>query len=240
MLFIQKSVGKIKLKTVAMSAILLAAVMLAGAGNAQAQDQGVLNEKQLSELDQKANKWVSEAGVTDPAKAAKVAGFVKKHLVSVYTWNKTHSIDEVPAGVNPRTGEKLTDLDRSMIIQSTMPEEVHTSLMDSLKANLSPDQVEKILDGYTIGKVAFTLKGYQAIVPNLTEKETAEILKNLKQAREQAIDYKSMKEISAIFEIYKTKNEQYLNNNGRNWHQMFGDYVRKVQAEKKAKANKGK
>jgi hypothetical protein len=61
-----------------------------------------------------------------------------------------------------------------------------------------------ILDKYTVGKVAFTLQGYKAIVPDLTPKEETEILKNLKQARSQAIDYKSMNEISAIFEIYKT------------------------------------
>jgi hypothetical protein len=79
------------------------------------------------------------------------------------------------------------------------------------------------------------LKGYQAIVPDLTTKEETEILKNLKQAREQAIDYKNMKEISAIFEIYKTKCEQYLNNNGRNWRQLFKAYVDKVKAEKSNK-----
>lgn len=71
-------------------------------------------------------------------------------------------------------------------------------------------------------------------MPDLTPKEETEILKNLKQAREQAIDYKNMKEISAIFEIYKTKCEQYLNNNGRNWRQLYKAYVDKVNTEKNA------
>jgi hypothetical protein len=71
-------------------------------------------------------------------------------------------------------------------------------------------------------------------VPDLTAKEETEILKNLKQAREQAIDYKSIKEISAIFEIYKTKCEQYLNSNGRSWRQLFKTYVDKVKADKEA------
>jgi hypothetical protein len=99
-------------------------------------------------------------------------------------------------------------------------------------------QIETILDKYTIGKVAFTLNGYKAIVPDLTAKEEAEIVKNLKQAREQAIDYKSIKEVSAIFEIYKTKCEQYLNNNGRNWRQLFKAYVDKVKADKEAAVKK--
>ena len=198
----------------------------------------VLSQDQVNALHQKAEKWVKATGLQDAAKITRLTGFVQQHLVSVYRWNKTHSADDVPAGVNPRTGERLTELDRKMIAQSAMPASVHKTLMDSLRQYLSAPEIGKILDGYTIGKVAFTLKGYQAIVPDLTQKETAEILKNLKAAREMAIDYKSMKSISAIFEIYKTKNEQYLNANGRNWHQLFGDYVRKVKAEKKAKVGK--
>ena len=207
------------------------------AARAQAQSGGpVLTSEQQAQLQQKADKWVAALDLKDQNKAARVAGFIDRHLTAVYTWNKTHSYSDVPAGTDPRTGEKLTELDRQMIAQSAMPQGVHQALMDSLHQYLSSDQVETILDGYTIGKVAFTLKGYQAIVPDLTEKETAVILTNLKQAREQAIDYKNMKAISAIFEIYKTKNEKYLNENGRNWHQLFKAYVNKVKAEKAAKA----
>jgi hypothetical protein len=56
----------------------------------------------------------------------------------------------------------------------------------------------------------------------------------LKQAREQAIDFKNVQQVSAIFEIYKTKCEQYLNSNGRNWRQMYKAYTDKVKAEKQA------
>ena len=44
-----------------------------------------------------------------------------------------------------------------------------------------------------------------------------------------------MKQISAVFEIYKTQCEQYLNSNGRDWRQLFRDYVNKRKAEKAAK-----
>ena len=52
--------------------------------------------------------------------------------------------------------------------------------MDGLRRNLTPEQVETILDKYTIGKVAFTMKGYKAIVPDLTADEEAKILSFLK------------------------------------------------------------
>ena len=112
--------------------------------------------------------------------------------------------------------------------------------MNALNKELTTGQVEVILDKYTIGKVDFTLNGYKAIVPDLTKEEETKIEEYLEQAREQAIDYKSMKQVSAIFEIYKTKCEQYLNNNGRNWRQLFKAYVDKVTAQKETEKQKQK
>ena len=188
-------------------------------------------------LESKASEWVASLRLSDNAKAQKVRSAIANHLTAVRDWHNSHPYTMIPEGINPTTGGKLSEMDRQLIICSTKPKSVHDNLMSILKTELDSVQVEAILDKYTIGKVDFTLKGYKAIVPDLTSKEETEILKNLKQAREQAIDYKNMREISAIFEIYKTKCEQYLNNNGRNWRQMYKSYVDKVNAEKKAKQN---
>jgi len=188
-------------------------------------------------LESKASEWVASLKLSDNTKAQKVKLAIATHLTAVRDWHNSHPYTMIPEGINPTTGGKLSEMDRQLIICSTKPKSVHDNLMSILKTELDSVQVETILDKYTIGKVDFTLKGYKAIVPDLNAKEEAEILKNLKQAREQAIDYKNMREISAIFEIYKTKCEQYLNNNGRNWRQMYKAYVDKVNAEKKAKQN---
>ena len=188
-------------------------------------------------IESKAAEWVSSLKLNDDAKAQKIKIAIATHLTAVRDWHNSHPYTMTPEGINPTTGGKLSEMDRQLIICSTKPKSVHDNLMNVLKAELDSVQVEAILDKYTIGKVSFTLNGYKSIVPDLTPKEEAEILKNLKQAREQAIDYKNMREISAIFEIYKTKCEQYLNNNGRNWRQMYKAYVDKVNAEKKAKQN---
>ena len=185
-----------------------------------------------AELDKKAMEWVTALNLNDGAKAEKVKTAIATHLVAVREWHNSHPYTMIPEGINPTTGGKLSEMDRQIIICSTKPKSIHDNLMNVLRSELDSIQVETILDKYTIGKVAFTLQGYKAIVPDLTAKEETEILKNLKLAREQAIDYKNMKEISAIFEIYKTKCEQYLNNNGRNWRQLFKAYVDKVNAEK--------
>lgn len=188
-------------------------------------------------LEKKATEWVASLKLTNHTDAVFLTTLIYNHLKTVKDWHNTHPYTLVPAGINPTTGKPLTELDRQLIADSAMPKEVHETLMNSLRKVLSEDQVEAILDKYTVGKVAFTMKGYQAIVPDLTKEEETVILSYLKQAREQAIDYKSMKQISAIFEIYKTKCEQYLNSNGRNWRQLYKAYVEKVKAEKAAQQN---
>lgn len=188
-------------------------------------------------LEKKATEWVASLKLTNHTDAVFLTTLIYNHLKTVKDWHNTHPYTLVPAGINPTTGKPLTELDRQLIADSAMPKEVHETLMNGLRKVLSEDQVEAILDKYTVGKVAFTMKGYQAIVPDLTKEEETVILSYLKQAREQAIDYKSMKQISAIFEIYKTKCEQYLNSNGRNWRQLYKAYVEKVKAEKAAQQN---
>lgn len=215
--------------------------------HAQTENSSVIPAKQATEdaktksdaeLDKKATEWVVGLALNNAAKEQRVSAAIAKHLKAVRDWHNEHPPTTVPAGINPATGNQLSDLDRQVIASSALPKNVHSDLMNVLNTGLSPEQVEAILDKYTIGKLAFTLKGYKAIVPDLTAQEEVKILSYLKQAREQAIDYKSMKEISAIFEIYKTKCEQYLNSNGRNWHELFKAYVDKAKKEKAQKQSK--
>jgi len=185
----------------------------------------------------KANEWVTELKLNNKQKEKKVKSLIFSHLVAVKDWHNSHPASTVPAGINPRTGERLNELYRSIIADSAMPDEAHKTLMTGLRQELSPEQVIFILDKYTIGKVDFTMKGYKAIVPDLTAEEEKTIRTYLEEAREMAIDYKNMKQISAIFEIYKDKSEAYLNANGRNWRQLYKDYANKLKAEKARKAN---
>jgi hypothetical protein len=190
--------------------------------------------KSDGDQEKKAEEWVNSLNLNDASKEARLKDVIATHLKTIRDWHNEHPPSTVPAGINPVTGNKLSDLDRQVIANSAMPKTVHENLMSGLRKDLTDEQVELILDKYTIGKVAFTLAGYKSIVPNVTEKEETFMLTNLKQAREQAVDYKNMNQISAIFEIYKTKIEQYLNNNGRNWRQMYKEYTDAVKAKKAA------
>jgi hypothetical protein len=194
------------------------------------------DEKIYSKIEsaKRAKEFTNALELNDPKKEARIEAVLFKHLNAVYDWNIDHPYTTVPEGLNPISGNSLTQLDREMIANSAKPKSIHEDLMKGLRKDLTDEQVEKVLDLYTIGKVDFTLKGYHAIVPDLTNEEENTILGNLKEAREMAVDYKSMKQISAIFEIYKTKNEQYLNSNGRNWRSLYKAYVKAAKAEKEA------
>lgn len=183
-------------------------------------------------LEKKAAERVDFLNLENDEEAAFLKNVIYDHLKAVSDWHDAHPYTTVPEGINPLTGDRLSELDRQMIASSAIPTEVHEALMDGLRSVLNEEQVEAVLDKYTVGKVDFTLRGFKAIVPDLTKEEEETILAYLKEAREKAIDYKYMKQISAIFEIYKTKSEQYLIGNGRNWRQLYKDFVDKLNAEK--------
>jgi hypothetical protein len=188
--------------------------------------------KSNSELQRKAAEWVRALDLVEPAKVARLTGVIATHLKTIRDWHNEHPYTTVPAGINPATGIRLTGVDRQVIADSAIPRSVHDNLMTGLRQDLTAEQVEAVLDKYTVGKVAFTMGGYHAIVPDLTKTEETTILGFLKQAREEAVDYKNMNEISAIFKIYKTKSEQYLNSNGRNWRALYKAYSDAAKAKK--------
>ncbi|MDR2805293.1 MAG: DUF3826 domain-containing protein, partial [Dysgonamonadaceae bacterium] len=177
------------------------------------------------EIEKKAAEWVASLGLNDEAKAARVQKVIATHQKAVRDWHNNHDYNAVPEGINPKTGGALAKTDRQIIIDSTLPKDVHDALMSGLRKDLTEEQVELILDKYTIGKVAFTLKAYKEIVPDMTPEEETTILNYLKQAREESVSYKSMDQISAIFKIYKTKIELFLYQNGRNWKVIYKAYV---------------
>lgn len=175
----------------------------------------------------KAKEWVASLELKDEARITPVENVITTHLIAVRDWHNSHPYTQVPAGINPKTGDKLSELDRRMIAHSARPDSIHQNFMEGLRKDLNEEQVIAILDKYTVGKVDFTMKGYHAIVPDLTDEEAQHIRGLLEEARERSVDYKNMEEISAIFEIYKTKAENYLNSNGRNWRQLYKDFVNK-------------
>ncbi|GHV14960.1 hypothetical protein FACS1894169_05000 [Bacteroidia bacterium] len=185
-----------------------------------------------TEILKKSTDWVTSLELNDKGKEARLADVISTHLTAVKTWHDSHPYTMVPEGINPKTGEKLSADDRQLIVDSTIPKTVHEALMTGLRKDLAEEQVEAILDKYTIGKVDFTMKAYREILPDMPKEMDEYILNHLKQAREEAVDYKSMKEISAIFKIHKTRIELYLYQNNYNWKAIYKEYVDSLKKKK--------
>jgi hypothetical protein len=91
---------------------------------------------------------------------------------------------------------------------------LHENFLWQLGANLTPEQTEQVKDKMTYGKVQFTFNGYVSQYPNLSAENKGEILRLLKEAREEAMDGGSSEEKTAIFQRYKGKINNYLSKQG--------------------------
>jgi Spy/CpxP family protein refolding chaperone len=111
----------------------------------------------------------------------------------------------------------------------------HEKFAAELSPVLTPEQVETVKDALTVNKVEVTFHAYGEIFNGLTEEQKAFILKNLKAAREEAIDAGTMTEKSAFFKKYKIKIEAYLTAQGYDVKQSYKEFVAKQKAEKDAK-----
>ena len=91
---------------------------------------------------------------------------------------------------------------------------LHDDFLSKLAENLSPEQIEQVKDKMTYGKVQFTFNGYVSEYPNLSDENKNEILRLLKEAREEAMDGGSAAEKTAVFQRYKGKINNYLSRQG--------------------------
>jgi hypothetical protein len=111
----------------------------------------------------------------------------------------------------------------------------HERFVTGLAKFLTPEQVEKVKDMLTVNKVKVTYDAYGQIFHGLTAEQNTFILKNLKAAREEAIDAMSMTEKSAFFKKYKIKIEAYLTAQGYDVKQSYKEFGQKQKAEMEAK-----
>ena len=112
---------------------------------------------------------------------------------------------------------------------------LHEQFMAKLSVELTPEQVEKVKDKMTYGKVQFTYEGYCGIVPGLTDQDKAKVLELLKMARDEAVDGGSAAEKSAIFQKYKDQINDYLNAHGHDVAKAFQEWNAKQELAAKAK-----
>ena len=177
----------------------------------------------------------------DAAKAAKVHDTM---VAQFAVWKAWHADNDARLKelwsqyAKVRSTKNQTNIDNAMsqidaVYAAFKPE--HDAFIARLSAVLSPAQVETVEDTLTINKVRVTFNAYQQIFQGLTDAQNAFILKNLKAAREEAIDAGSMTEKSAFFKKYKDRIEAYLTAQGYDVKQSYKDFIAKQKADAEAK-----
>jgi hypothetical protein len=140
----------------------------------------------------------------DTNKVAKVHDAIMAQYRALNAWHSAHD-----AELKASKG----DTNAVAQIRSSL-KALHEKFLVALAENLSTDQIEKVKDKMTYGKVQFTYQGYVVQYPNLSDENKAEILRLLKEARENAMDGGSANEKTAVFTRYKGKINNYLSKQG--------------------------
>jgi hypothetical protein len=213
-----------------------------GSVRAQNENGSPAATDQEKRTEEKHTKPVLDAlKLSDAAKETKVREIVGAQIKALNEWHAKNDAQikalwsefdkarsqQAEAGANAALG-KIDGMYASFTPQ-------HEKFVSELSAVLAPEQVETVKDALTVNKVKVTFNAYGEIFHGLTEEQKAFILKNLKAAREEAIDAGTMTEKSAFFKKYKIKIEAYLTAQGYDVKQSYKEFVAKQKAEKDAK-----
>jgi hypothetical protein len=211
----------------------VAAVALVGTGSAPAQNNlppVTAAEKEAmytTAIENRTADILKVLALTDAARVDRV------HDIVVNQYRALKARDDVldaAFGKNTATANSQ----RASLYQSlTRP--LHEQFMARLSTELTPEQVEKVKDKMTYGKVQFTYEGYCGIVPGLTDQDKAKVLELLKVARDEAVDGGSASEKSAIFQKYKEQINDYLNAHGHDVAKAFQEWNAKQELAAKTK-----
>lgn len=168
------------------------------------------DEKYEQVINERTAKIVDALGLTEDAKKQAVHEIIQTQYRSLNAWSEANGKrrDELRKVVGKSTEptpekQELDKIDASL-------KEIHNWYLAALAEHLTPEQVDTVKDKMVYGKVQVTYNGYLAQQPNLTEKEKAYILDQLKQAREEGMDGASTEEKNKIFDKYKGRINNWL------------------------------
>jgi hypothetical protein len=166
-------------------------------------------------IDERAARIVGTLGIDEAAKRARVRDLIALQYRSLREIHdardaKIEKIEEAkksPAA-DPSIAHAWTNVARDQANLKLV--DLHRRFVARLSVELTSDQVEKVKDGMTYGVVQVTYERYLQLLPDLSEEQKREILANLFEAREHAMDGGSSEEKHAIFGKYKGRINNYL------------------------------
>jgi Spy/CpxP family protein refolding chaperone len=167
-------------------------------------------------INERAQKIVDTLDIDDAAKATRVRDLIAaqyRGLRDVHDVRdaKLDQVKQSPGG-DRTVAEAWSRVARDEANQKL--NDLHRRFVARLAVELSPEQVEKVKDGLTYGVVQVTYDRYLELLPELSDEQKREILANLLEAREHAMDGGSSEEKHAVFGKYKGRINNYLSKQG--------------------------
>lgn len=214
--------------------LLLAAVKISVAQDVQKSENK--EAEYTKAITQRANKIVSVLGINDPSKVNRVRDIIVQQYRNLNTIQQDQDAQlnefKQAAGNNRQALEdkkKAIETDAEVKL-----DKLHSEYLSKLSKELNPAQIDKVKDGMTYNVLPITYKGYLDMLPSLTEKQKAQILAYLTEAREHAIDAGSSEKKHWWFGKYKGKINNYLSAEGIETKKAREDWEKRIKEQQSA------
>jgi hypothetical protein len=171
-------------------------------------------------------------------KDARVHQTIVTQYRALRDWHATHgpTVKDLKKKLSAETDAvKKTELQAELEKTEASLRALHKDFLDKLSTDLTPEQIDVIKDQMTYNVRNVTYKAFNDMLPDLKEHEKAEIMKQLIEARELAMDAGSSNEKHAIFGKYKGRINIYLSKQGYDLKAASKAFNEKIKAEKAAK-----
>jgi hypothetical protein len=158
---------------------------------------------------ERAAKIVAQLQLADGAQARRVTNVIAQQYRDLAA---VHDARDAGLKAKPEPAESEAATIRADADAKVLA--LHRRFVARLGAELKPEQVNQVKDGLTYGVVQVTYAGYLKLLPELTGEQKREILAQLIEAREYAMDAGSSEEKHAWFGKYKGRINNYLSKAG--------------------------
>lgn len=208
-------------------------IALSSFGQTSVQKTTVTDEYRET-VKKRSEKIVITLGIADSSKFYRVMNIIANQYLQL------NEIDNDKRQQSEAIKQK-SDIDKAMfdsdmkIHQEKVDRQLdslHKIYLSSLATELTGDQIEKVKDGMTYGVLPITYRGYQEMLPDLTDEQKKTILGMLTEAREKAMDAGTSDEKHKWFGKYKGRINNYLSAEGYNMKKASEEWQARIKAAK--------
>ena len=198
----------------AVKCIIVVGAFVMGSVVASAQSKTVAEDTAYTKvINQRAEKIVKTLSLASPEQALRVRNIIADQYRNINSITDAHDVKL--KSINAQSGEQKqtlkTDIENKT---NTRLDSLGKVFVSQLDVELDESQIEQIKNGLTYNVLPITYKGYQEMIPNLTEAQKKQILAYLIEAREHAMTAGSSDKKHWWFGKYKGRINNYLSSEG--------------------------